>query len=369
MSLDDLRNKLAALDRDILELVAERQRLSSEIGAEKRSRGIPPRDYGQEKEVIQRARDAAAAQGLPAEVAEALTLLLIRSSLTVQERDQVAAREAGSGKRILIIGGGGKMGRWFVRFLSSQGYVVETADPSGPVAGCRHYDDWRDADLEHDMIVVAAPLRRSAEILLELAEAPPRGLIFDIGSLKSPLRSGLTALARAGARVTSLHPMFGPDVELLSGRHVIVVDAGSPEASEEVKQLFTPTMATVVDMDLENHDRLIAYVLGLSHVVNISFFTALAESGEAAKVLAQLSSTTFDDQLAVASQVAGENPHLYFEIQTLNDYGTESIAALLYAVERVRSVVRAGDEGEFVELMQRGHAYLQDRAERRGRGE
>ena len=30
------------------------------------------------------------------------------------------------------------------------------------------------------------------------------------------------------------------------------------------------------------HDRLIAYVLGLSHALNISFFTALARSGEAA---------------------------------------------------------------------------------------
>ena len=31
----------------------------------------------------------------------------------------------------------------------------------------------------------------------------------------------------------------------------------------------------------EKNDRLIAYVLGLSHALNIAFFTALAESGEA----------------------------------------------------------------------------------------
>jgi hypothetical protein len=68
----------------------------------------------------------------------------------------------------------------------------------------------------------------------------------------------------------------------------------------------------------------------------IAFFTALAESGEAAPKLATLSSTTFDAQLAVESKVAHDNPDLYFEIQTLNDYGTESLAALLYAVERLR---------------------------------
>jgi chorismate mutase/prephenate dehydrogenase len=102
-------------------------------------------------------------------------------------------------------------------------------------------------------------------------------------------------------------------------------------------------------------------VLGLSHALNIAFFTALAESGEAAPRLATLSSTTFDAQLQVASRVATDNPELYFEIQVLNDYGTESLAALLYAVERLRSVVRAGDLEGFRGLMDRGRAYLSTR--------
>ena len=54
----------------------------------------------------------------------------------------------------------------------------------------------------------------------------PKGVIFDVGSLKSPLRAGLNALKSHGCRVTSLHPMFGPNTELLSGRHVIFVEVG-----------------------------------------------------------------------------------------------------------------------------------------------
>jgi chorismate mutase/prephenate dehydrogenase len=71
---------------------------------------------------------------------------------------------------------------------------------------------------------------------------------------------------------------------------------------------FASTMVEQVVTTLDDHDRLIAYVLGLSHAINIAFFTALAESGEAAPRLARLSSTTFDAQLAVASLVAGESP-------------------------------------------------------------
>ena len=57
--------------------------------------------------------------------------MLIRSSLTTQEQASVVARGAGSGRRALVIGGGGKMGRWFADFLASQGFAVEVADPAG----------------------------------------------------------------------------------------------------------------------------------------------------------------------------------------------------------------------------------------------
>src|SRR5439155_629410 len=83
-------------------------------------------------------------------------------------------------------------------------------------------------------------------------------------------------------------------------------------AHPAARALFAPTMAEQVVMSLDDHDRLIAYVLGLSHALNIAFFTALAESGEAAPKLAQMSSTTFDAQLDVASRVAQESPELYY---------------------------------------------------------
>lgn len=361
MTLEELRDGLESIDRRLVELVAERQRLASEIGDAKRRAGKPTRDFEQERAVVERARRLAADREVPPELVEELLLQLIRSSLARQERETVAAEGGGDGRRVLVIGGAGKMGRWMVRFLTSQGFETEVADPAGAVPGCPHIADWRESELDHDLIVVAAPLAESNRILRELAEHRPSSIVFDIGSLKTPLREGLGALLDAGVPVTSVHPMFGPDTELLSGRHVIFVDVGVPEATAATRELFAPTMVSRVDMDLESHDRLIAYVLGLSHALNIAFATALAESGEAAPRLAELSSTTFDAQLEVARRVVEENPKLYFEIQSLNEYGTESLAALLYAVERVRSVVRARDETEFVRLMEQGKGYLAGR--------
>jgi len=367
-SLDDLRRRINELDRQILELVGKRQETSREVARAKRATGHATRDYNRERDVLLAAREAGKQYGVSPQVAENILRLLIRSSLTTQEQASVAAQGAGNGRTALIIGGAGKMGRWFAEFMASQGFAVEIADPTGAPPGFAHLADWRTSPLAQDFIVIATPLGVTDKILREIAMRRPKGVIFDVGSLKSPLRAGLNALKSHGCRVTSLHPMFGPDTELLSGRHVIFVEAGSAEATQAARELFASTMVEQVVMSLEEHDRLIAYVLGLSHALNIAFFTALAESGEAAPRLARLSSTTFDSQLDVASRVAQESPELYFEIQSLNDYGAESLEALSQAVERLRTAVISQDFEGFATLMRRGREYLEDRrsvAERR----
>lgn len=358
--LEDLRRQLDGIDSRVLELIAERQATIREIARVKNSTGFPLRDYKREREVFQIARAKAEEVGISPEVAESVMRILIRYSLTMQEQRSVVTQGHGGGQRALVIGGAGKMGGWFAQFLYVQGFEVEIADPSA-AAGPGTMADWRQSDLQHDYIVVATPLGATNGILQELAARRPPGVIFDIGSLKSPLRSGLDALRDAGLKAASLHPMFGPDVTLLSGRHVIFIDFGRADALERVRALFTPTMAEQFVMGLEEHDRLIAYVLGLSHAVNIAFFTALAGSGEAAPKLAQLSSSTFDAQLEVASRVAQESPELYYEIQSLNEYSVESLEALTSAVERLRTAVFSKDHETFLALMRRGRDYLAGR--------
>ncbi|MDQ1240981.1 MAG: chorismate mutase / prephenate dehydrogenase [Pseudomonadota bacterium] len=357
-SLEELRARLDVLDRQLLELVAERQSISTEIAAVKRATGQSTRDFGREREVLLKARRDAEALGVAPALAESILQSLIRGSLTTQEQARVAAQGRGSGRSALVIGGRGKMGRWMADFLASQGFRITIADPAGEIPGYEWLADWRDSRLEDDLVVVATPLKVAGDVLTQLAARRPRGVVFDIGSLKTPLRAGLAALHDAGVSVTSVHPMFGPDTALLSGRHVIFIDLGDAGALAEARSLFASTMADLVVMGLDEHDRLIAFVLGLSHALNIAFFTALAESGEAAPRLARMSSTTFDAQLDVATRVAAENPDLYYEIQSLNAYGEESLRALSAAVERLHRAVREHDAPRFTEMMRRGQEYL-----------
>ena len=357
MNLENLRDALSDVDRQIIDLIAERQRIVGEIGQSKLAHGTATRDFAREKDVIDIGRAQAEAVGVDPDLAEAILTELIRSSLANQERERVIAEGKGNGRRVLVIGGAGMMGGWFVNFFASQGFETTVADTHAE-AGPGVFRNWTDAGVDYDVIVVATPLAVSGRILAQLAVLNPQGLVFDIGSLKTPLIDGLRELQQAGCKVTSLHPMFGPNTRLLSGRHLIVCDAGSAEATAEAKALFSATMVEQLDMGLDDHDRLIAYVLGLSHALNIAFFTALAESGEAAPKLARMSSTTFDSQLLVSGDVARDNPHLYFEIQHLNRFGLGPLDALVDAAGRIREMVADGNEQGFVELMERGREYL-----------
>ena len=357
MKLDELRSELSAVDKQLVTSIAERQRLVSEIGRSKQASGAGTRDYAREKDVLDMGRTQAEELGLDPELAENILRQLIRSSLASQERDRVIAEGKGDGRSVLVIGGAGRMGRWFVDFFVSQGFTTVIADKSvedGPGRFC----NWTDAGVDFDVIVVATSLSVSGRILAQLAVLKPAGLIFDIGSLKTPLKDGLQELQSAGCQIASLHPMYGPDTRLLSGRHLIFVDAGCAKATAAAKELFAATMVEQIDMGLNDHDRLISYVLGLSHALNIAFFTALAESGESAPKLAQMSSTTFDSQLLVSAAVAQDNPHMYFEIQHLNKFGLGPLDALCEASARIRDVVASGDEDGFVDLMEKGQEYI-----------
>jgi chorismate mutase/prephenate dehydrogenase len=348
----DLRNRLDEIDNGIIDLIAERQEVVTVIGEHKLKTGAPLRHYAREREVIDQGMARAESRGLSGALARDVLETLIHHSLGKQEAYKLVQSDHGAGKRALVIGGLGRMGEWMSRYLDMVGYRVDVADPVKKETPFRQVDEWERHVDDYDLVVVAVPLRPSNDILHRLAELKPRGLIFDIGSLKSPMRTGLEALAETGCKVCSVHPMFGPNEIGLSGRHILFVDIGNSEAMAEARALFAHTAADCVDLSLDEHDEVMAWVLGLSHLVNIAFASALAESGEAVPLLRQISSSTFNAQLKVASQVVSENPHLYYEIQQGNRMTGDVVDHFRRVFDNLARSVREQDEDSWTRAME-----------------
>jgi chorismate mutase/prephenate dehydrogenase len=348
----ELRRRLDDIDSGIIDLIAERLEVVTAIGDHKLRTGAPLRHFEREREVIDRGVKRAEAHGLSGRLAREVLETLIHHAIGNQENYQLGQSEHGQGKQALVIGGLGRMGEWMSRYLDMVGYHVDVADPVVRDTPFDLVNDWEDHVADYDVIVVAVPLRPSNQVLLRLAELKPRGLVFDIGSLKSPMTTGLNALVEAGCRVCSVHPMFGPNEIGLSGRHILFVDVGDPEALQEARELFAHTAAECVNLSLDEHDEVMAWVLGLSHLVNIAFASALADSGEAVPLLRRISSSTFNAQLKVAAQVVSENPHLYYEIQQGNRLTEDVVGKFRQALDGLSRAVRTGDEISWTRAME-----------------
>ncbi|MFT5770230.1 MAG: chorismate mutase/prephenate dehydrogenase [Lysobacterales bacterium] len=356
-----LRERLDQIDDGIIDLIAERQAVVTTIGEHKLVTGAPLRHYEREREVIERGMARAVKKGISGDMARDILETLIHHSLSNQETHQLVRSDHGLGQSALVIGGLGRMGEWMSRYLEMVGYQVDVSDPVKKDTAFGRVIDWESCIEQYDVIVVAVTLRPSNAILHRLAELKPNGLIFDIGSLKSPMRSGLSALVEADCRVCSVHPMFGPDAIGLSGRHILFVDVGNSQALQDARALFAHTAAECVNLSLDEHDEVMAWVLGLSHLVNIAFASALAQSGEEVPLLRQISSSTFDAQLKVAAKIVSENPHLYYEIQQGNSKTREVVNRFKDALDELHRAVNEQDEPSWTEAMRIANERLDSR--------
>jgi chorismate mutase/prephenate dehydrogenase len=341
----DLRHRLGEIDAELLALAAERIRLGRAVGDAKLRDGLPTVDYAQERVVLDRARAAAREHGLAEPVAVDLLAGLIRASVTAQEADRVRGAAVGTGKRAVVLGGAGRMGAWFTQFLAALGYRTAIIDPA---ASASDNERGPAALADADLVVCATPPRVTADLYDAWRAAPPRGVVCDIASIKTPLVEPIARLRAAGVRVASIHPMFGPGTVLLREADVVVCETGDDAARAVVEALFAPTTARLVRLPLAEHDRVMADLLALAHATAIGFAVALPAADHAVR------STTFQALERIAAGVVRESPAVYYEIQAANPHAAGAVARLRDALDRLADAVRRQDAAGFTALMADG---------------
>ena len=355
--LDQHRRDIEALDRRILHLICERLELARQIGELKQTTGIPLRNFKVEAEVYSRFGEASRLLGLDEDLGRDLATFLISKAVEEQavQRDTVYQ---GNALRALVIGGKGGMGRWIARFLRGQGHRVTICDPDPEESDFTEVADLSAAAPEADLIVIAVPMSVCPEVLEDLARLGVKGVVAEMCSLKGHLQPLVAQLRENGLRLVSFHPLFGPDVRMLSGCTIVFCDEARDKDLEVVRGLFGETSARLVDMSCAEHDRRMGLVLGLTHLANLVFARALSHSSIGAADLSEVAGVTFTKQLGTTLEVTAENPGLYFEIQALNQLTPETGKWLRQALEEWLTAVESNDEGGFIALMRDCHTYL-----------
>lgn len=361
--LPELRDSLAEIDRSLLELLRRRMELAAEIGRIKAENDRPVVVRDVEDRVLTRARQHAEACGVSEEVMESVFAAIIRGSVERQYRVGVALRRQRHGERMLIIGGAGGMGTWFRGFLGLLGHEVDIVDPVlGGIPGApgrfRTLGDVPDLDA-YATVIVSVPLARTVEALEEVVERRPKVPVLEISSIKSPLVDVLAKAGAAGVRVYALHPMFGPGKSYYEPLTFVLAAQGDLAAERGwMGDFLAHPYTRLLAVSFPHHDRLMGWLLGLAHLSNILFGSALTRSGVDPAELQDCASTTFTRQARTALYVLNENPDLYLDIQRLNPHRTEVYAAAREALDALERLVETHDREGFRRTLDEARGML-----------
>lgn len=213
-------------------------------------------------------------------------------------------------KKITIIGAGGKMGQWFAKFFSEKGFEVTGYDAETKISGKSiiKSDSLVGAILNADYVILCTPTRRTPEIIRLIAKEMKRGTyLIEISSQKSKT---ISALSKIPSKINPIciHPMFGPGVKKIKGQNIISVPVKDAKKELSVARSLFPE-ANFVTIDAIEHDKKIAVILGLTHLINLVFANILSKD-EKISLTEKMSGTTFKAQKILAESIMTESPEL-----------------------------------------------------------
>ena len=246
-------------------------------------------------------------------------------------------------KSITVIGAGGQMGQWFTKYFNGMGFEVTGHDSENKVTGKDIIvsESLVGSILKADYVVLCTPTRRTPEIIRLIAKEMKRGTyLIEISSEKSKVVSSLSKMPTK-INPICIHPMFGPGIKALKGQNIISVPI--KDAKKELtmaKTLFEG--ANFVTIDAVEHDKKIAVILGLTHLMNLVFANIISKD-EKTMLTEKMSGTTFRVQKTLAEGIMTESPELIEtiianpEIRRVAEELWKDIGRLLTAVQESKT--------------------------------
>ena len=185
--LTALRDQIDEVDKALLSLLAKRLELVAEVGEVKSKYGLPIYVPEREAAMLASRREEAAALGVPPDLIEDVLRRVMRESYS-SENDKGFKTLCPNLRPVVIVGGGGQMGRLFEKMLTLSGYRVRILEK----------EDWpRATEIVADagMVIVSVPIHTTAETIARLPSLPADCILVDLASIKAePLQAMLAAV-------------------------------------------------------------------------------------------------------------------------------------------------------------------------------
>jgi cyclohexadieny/prephenate dehydrogenase len=129
-----------------------------------------------------------------------------------------------------------------------------------------------------DAVILCVPVGAYAGVMAQISpHLAPGCILSDVGSTKGSVIRDLAPMLPIGVTLVPAHPMAGTEhsgpeagfSSLFEGRYCILtpVDGGDPAALEKIAELWRRCGSMVEKMDAETHDKVVAIVSHLPHLI------------------------------------------------------------------------------------------------------
>ena len=336
-SLDELRVQIDKIDSQMVELLAQRAKITAQVGQYKSRVGLPIYVPEREAELIAKRREQAKEFGVSPMLVEDLLRRIMRESYHTQNVNYLCTKP--DIKKIVVIGGAGALGRVFVDMFTRSGYPVSILEKK----------DWlNSADIFKDagLVLVAVPIQMTTEIIAKLDNLPADCLLVDITSTKQkPLEAMLKVHS---GPVLGLHPMFGPDVPSLVKQVVVVCHGRDQDKYQWLLQQITIWGAILQYSDAKQHDDAMGFIQVMRHFCSFVFGAHLANENPNLKQLVSLSSPIYRLELAMVGRLFAQDPALYADIIFDNKDSVHLLTKFAEQFAQALTLVETKNKGEFI---------------------
>jgi chorismate mutase/prephenate dehydrogenase len=348
--LEFLRAEIDRLDGELLELLARRMALVTEVAAEKRSRRMKVKDASRESAILVDRRAKAENLGLSVDIVESLFRLILWAS-----RDQQAALRAEMPldlqvKTVAVIGGHGGMGRRMSGLFQDLGHEVLVVDLDTELSAI-------EAARKADVTLLCVPIEATEKVVREVGpHLSKEALLMDVTSIKQvPLAAMLKATE---ASVLGTHPMFGPGVHSLQGQRIVVCPGRGEAWASWARQTFAARGLIVTQASAEEHDRAMATVQVLTHFQTQVLGLTLARLGAPLAESLKFTSPAYLMELYIAARHFGQDPALYGPIEMMNPLTQTVTATFLGATQHVAELLTTHDQARFAGMFEEVRAFF-----------
>lgn len=352
--LTALRDQIDEVDKALLDLLAKRLELVAEVGEVKSRYGLPIYVPEREASMLASRRKEAQALGVPPDLIEDVLRRVMRESYS-SENDKGFKTLFPALRPVVIVGGGGQMGRLFEKMLTLSGYQVRIFEKA----------DWPRAEelmADAGMVIVSVPIHLTEQVIAQLPRLPEDCVLVDLASVKNgPVQA---MLAAHKGPVLGLHPMFGPDSGSLAKQVVVYCDGRQPENYQWFLEQIQVWGARLHRSSAVEHDQNMAFIQALRHFATFAYGQHLAEENVNLEQLLALSSPIYRLELAMVGRLFAQDPQLYADIIMSSESNLALIKRYYKRFGEAIGLLENGDKQAFIDSFRKVEHWFGDYAQR-----